>query len=265
MGTPLHRGRVFSAADREGSEAVAIVSETTARALWPNENALGKCVVIGNRTAPCARVVGVVSDLHHSGLKEEPSLQFYVPVGQEHGFSGSWLLVRPRGRVSTAWPELRAALERADPAIHALDVRLLARGLDGELRPLRLGMVAFGLSAMLALVVAALGLYSIMAHAVAWRRHEIGVRLALGAHPRSIARLVVGQGARLASIGVALGLVIAIGARRFVEPMLFNTSGMDPVVLVAAVVLLELLAVVAGWVPARRAVGVSPTESLRAE
>jgi hypothetical protein len=147
----------------------------------------------------------VAADIHRSGLKEEPSMQYYVPVGQERGFSGSWLIIRPRGEVTTAWPALREALQAADPEVRSIDVRQLSQGLAGEVRPFRLGMVAFGLSATLALIVAGLGLYSIMAHAVAWRRHEIGVRLALGARPRSIARLVVGRGALLATAGIGLG------------------------------------------------------------
>ncbi len=145
-------------------------------------------------------------------------MQYYVPVGQERGFSGSWLIVRPRGDVTTTWPALREALQAADPEISSIDVRVLSEGLAGEIRPFRLGMVAFSLSAALALIVAGLGLYSIMAHAVAWRRHEIGVRLALGARPGSIARLVVGRGALLATAGIGLGLILAMAARPWVEP-----------------------------------------------
>ena len=265
IGTAIRRGRSFSPSDREESEPVVIVSETMARTVWPKEDALGKCVNVGSRTAPCARVVGIAADGHRTGLREEPSMQIYVPIGQERGFSGSWLLVRPSGEASPAWPALREALQRADPAIQTIDVRLLSQGLDGEMRPLRLGMVAFGLSAALALIVAGLGLYSIMAHAVAWRRHEIGVRLALGARPRSIATLIVGRGAVLATIGIGLGLIIAFGARHWVEPLLFNTSATDPIVFVGVAAVLEALAVLAGWLPAQRAASVSPTEALRAE
>jgi ABC-type antimicrobial peptide transport system permease subunit len=210
-------------------------------------------------------VVGIAADGHRTGLREEPSMQVYVPIGQERGFSGSWLLVRPIGEASPAWPALREALQRADPAIQTIDVRLLSQGLDGEMRPLRLGMVAFGFGAALALIVAGLGLYSIMAHAVAWRRHEIGVRLALGARPRSIATLIVGRGAVLATIGIGLGLIIAFGARHWVEPLLFNTSATDPFVFSGVAAVLEALALLAGWLPAQRAASVSPTEALRAE
>ena len=265
MGTAIRQGRAFTADDREGSEAVVIVNESMARALWPGRLPLGECLLIQSRTAPCARIVGVAADIHRSGLREEASMQYYVPMGQERGFSGSWLIVRPRGKVTTAWPALREALQAADPEIRSIDVRVLSQGLAGEVRPFRLGLMAFGLSASLALIVAGLGLYSIMAHAVAWRRHEIGVRMALGARPRSIARLVVGRGTVLASAGIGLGLVLAMAARPWLEPQLFDTSARDPLVLVGVAVLLEAVAVLAGWIPARRAVAVSPTEALRAE
>jgi predicted permease len=265
MGTAIRQGRAFTADDREGSEAVVIVNETMAQTLWPGRLPLGECLLIQSRTAPCARIVGVAADIHRSGLREEPSMQYYVPVGQERGFSGSWLIVRPKGEVTTAWPALREALQAADPEIRSIDVRVLSQGLAGEIRPFRLGMMAFGLSAALALIVAGLGLYSIMAHAVAWRRHEIGVRMALGARPRSIARLVVGRGALLATTGIGLGLLLAMAARPWLEPQLFDTSARDPLVLVAVAVVLEAVALLAGWIPALRAVAVSPTEALRAE
>jgi ABC-type antimicrobial peptide transport system permease subunit len=265
IGTPIREGRAFTRDDREGSEAVVIVNETMARTLWPGQAALGACVHIQSQGAPCARVVGIAADIHRSGLTDDPSMQFYVPVGQERGFSGSWLVLRPRGRATASWPALKQALQAADPEIRSIDVRVLADGLDGEVRPFRLGMTAFGLSALLALVVAGLGLYSIMAHAVAWRRHEIGVRMALGARPGAIAALVVRRGTVLATIGIGFGLLVALGARPWVEPRLFATSATDPLVLVSVVVVLEVVALLAGWLPARRAVAVSPTEALRAE
>jgi predicted permease len=265
IGTPIQRGRAFDARDREGSEAVVIISETMARTLWPAVDPIGRCLVLFSRDAACARVVGVSADIHRSGLKEEPSMQYYVPIGQERGFSGSFLLVRPRGEFTTAWPALRDALMRADPSISSIDVHVLADGLDEQVRPFKLGRIAFGLGAALAVIVAALGLYSVMAHAVAWRRQEIGVRMALGARPQDVATMVVGRGARLATIGVAAGLVVALAARPWVEPRLFETSARDPVVLIGVVVVIELVAILAGWIPARRAVTVSPTEALRAE
>ena len=265
IGTQIRRGRAFEASDDENSEPVAIVSETMASALWPGRDAIGECLNISSRTAPCARVVGISADIHRSGLKEDPSMQYYVPIGQERGFSGSYLLVRPSSNETLSWTSLREALQRTDPSIGSIDVRLLANGLDEQVRPFRLGMIAFTLGASLALIVAALGLYSVMSHAVAWRRHEIGVRMALGARPQEIATFVVSRGARLATVGIGAGLVIALAARSWVEPRLFDTSARDPVVLVGVAVVLELVALLAGWIPARRAVAVSPTEALRAD
>jgi predicted permease len=265
MGTAIRRGRAFTRDDREGSEAVVIVNEAMAAALWPGQEAIGQCFQIQAQTAPCARVVGIAADVHRSGLTEEPSMQFYVPIGQERGFSGSWVLVRTRDVAPERWPELQKALTDADPSIRSVDVRPLGAGLNAEMRPYRLGIVTFGLSALLALVVAGLGMYSVLAHTVSWRRHEIGVRLALGARPAGVAGLVVRRGTVLASVGVSLGLLIALGARPWIEPRLFDTRVTDPLVLVGVVVLIEVVAVLAGWLPARRAASVSPTESLRAE
>jgi predicted permease len=265
IGTAIRRGRAFDARDDEHSEPVAIVSQTMATSLWPGREAIGECLHIFSRTASCARIVGVSADIHRSALKEEPSMQYYVPIGQERGFSGSYLLVRPASNDALSWASLREALQRADPSMGSIDVRLLAAGLDEQVRPFRLGMIAFTLGAALALIVAALGLYSVMSHAVAWRRHEIGVRMALGARPQEIAGFVVSRGARLATVGIGAGLVIALAARPWVEPRLFETSARDPVVLVGVAVVLELVALLAGWIPARRAATINPTEALRAE
>ena len=265
IGTAIRRGRAFTSDDREGSDAVVIVNETMAAALWPGREAIGQCFHIQAQTAPCARVVGVAADLHRSGLKEEPSMQYYVPIGQERGFSGSWILVRTPRQAPERWPELQKALTDADPSIRSIDLRTLGAGLDAEMRPYRLGIVAFGLSALLALVVAGLGLYSVLAHSVSWRRHEIGVRLALGARPAGVAGLVVRRGTLLASLGVSIGLLISLGSRSWIEPRLFDTRVTDPLVLVGVVLVIEAVALLAGWLPARRAASVSPTESLRAE
>lgn len=139
------------------------------------------------------------------------------------------------------------------------------RALDEDLRPLRLGAIMFGLSSILALVVAAFGLYSTMAFMVAWRTREIGVRAALGATGNQIVRLVTTTGGRLAALGAALGIGLDFLAGRWLEPHLFRTSGTDPLVLTCVVALILGVALLAGWIPARRATRVSPVDVLRAE
>ena len=265
IGTPLVRGRAFGPQDREGSDPVVIVNATMARSLWADRDALGQCMRIHDRDADCARVIGIAADVHRSGLREEPSMQYYVPVGQEKGFGGSYVLVRPVGAATDSWPALQRAVLAEDPLITAVELHVLSQGLDGEMRPLRLGMVTFGLSALLALVVAALGLYSVMAYAVAWRTHELGIRIALGATGARITRLVVGGSASLAGLGIGAGLVMALIGRRWLEPQLFETSASDPVVFIVVVCVLQAVALLAGWLPARRASRISPTEALRAE
>ncbi|MEO5800292.1 MAG: ADOP family duplicated permease [Gemmatimonadales bacterium] len=265
MGTKLQRGRVFTDQDREGSEPVVIVGAAMAKLLWPSADALTKCITLYARTAPCVRVVGIVADIHRNGLREEASLQYYVPIGQEKSFSGMSIVIQPSEQTALSWSALKARMMRADPGIVALDVKVLGNALAGELRPLRLGMITFGLSAVLALVVAALGLYSVMAYMVAWRTHEIGVRMALGATEGSVARLVVGNSAALAGIGIVIGLVACLLGRRLIEAQLFEVSGADPVVFAGVAGSVLLVALLAGWLPARRAARIRPTEALRAE
>jgi len=265
LGTPLLRGRPFTAADTEGSERVLIVNRTMAAALWPGADPLGRCVRVSSADAPCATVVGVAGDVHRVGLRERPTYQFYLPLEQPRFFRGSTLLVRPAPRGGVSHAALRDAMLAADPGILLVEIEPLLAALDEELRPLRLGTLAFGVSGVLALLVAVLGLYSVMAYAVAWRRREIGVRSALGASRAQLSRLVIAQGLSMAGAGVVLGLVLARVGGRWVEPHLFETSAGDPTVLAGAALTLLAVAVLAAWLPARRAARIPPTEALRAE
>ncbi len=265
VGTRIARGRAFRPADREGSEAVAIVSETTAARLWPGDEAVGRCLRIGDRAAPCARVVGIAADVHRASLTEAPSLQVYVPYGQERGFAGARIVVRPTADAPIAWPALRRAVYEAGAGVRVGAVRSLSDSLNRELRPLRLGLATFGASAAVAVVTAALGLYGVMSYAVAWRRREIGIRLALGATGADVRRLVAGNGLALAGVGILAGLLLSAGGGRWLEPQLFQTSARDPYVLSGVAVLVAAVALVAGIVPAVRATRIPPAESLRAE
>jgi ABC-type antimicrobial peptide transport system permease subunit len=186
-----------------------------------------------------------------------------MPLGQQTMFSGASLLIRPTARAPSSLAELRRSITAVDPAIRMVELQPLSAALDGEVRPLHLGMIAFGLSGGLALLVAVLGLYSVMAFMVAWRTHEIGVRMALGATRAQIMTLIIGGGGRLAVIGVAVGIVAALLGGRWLEPHLFRTSAADPLVLGGVAAGLLAVALLAGWAPALRAVRTSPTDALR--
>jgi predicted permease len=265
MGTRILRGRAFTDADREGTEPVAIVNETMARTLWTDGNAVDQCIHIGDVSSPCYRVVGIAEDVHRTGLREQASFQYYIPLGQQSMFAGARLVVRPVARNRFSHDALRQTIAGADPAVRAVEIRPLIESLAGEMRPLRLGMVTFGISGALALVVAVLGLYSLMSYLVAWRTHEIGVRAALGATRSNIVRLVLRSGFLLAATGVVLGLCLALIGGRWLEPHLFETSARDTGVLLGVAIGILATAAVAGWMPARRATRISPTEALRME
>jgi predicted permease len=265
IGTRIVRGRAFSDADREGSEPVLVVNETMERALAPGGAALGRCVHVGDAASPCARIVGIAQDVHRVGLHEQPSLQYYIPLGQQSMFGGAKLVIRPAPGAPASVDALRSALVAADPAARLVEIRRLGAALEPELRPLRLGTVTFGISAALALVVALLGLYSLMSYLVAGRTREIGVRIALGATRSSIVGLVLRSGVALAATGVAIGLALALFAGRWLEPHLFEASARDAGVMTVVATSLLATAVLAGWLPARRAARIDPTEALRSE
>lgn len=268
-GLRLLRGRVFETGDRAGSEAVAVVNETMARSLWPAEDALGQCLVVGTPDAapPCTRVVGIVEDAHRFQLEEEPAMQYYVPFGQERGMGGTTLLVRPTDGTPTEalFPALRRALGAVDPTVLWLDTRVLANELDPVLRPWRLGALVVGAFGLLALVIASIGLYSLIAYRVAGQRHEMGVRLALGARGGDLLRLVLRQGLTLGGAGLALGVLAAVLLAPRLDALLFRTSPHDPAIYAAVVGVLAAAALLACLVPARRAARVDPAVALRDE
>jgi len=267
VGTRLLRGRAFTPADRAGSERVAVVNATMARTLWPNAEAIGRCLYLDS--LPCSRIVGVVADARRFQLREKAAMQYFVPLGQESGIGGRALLVRPRGPSPGAGaalaPLIRAELRRLDPSIGFVAVKTLQESVDPQIRPWRLGATMFGVFGALALAVAAIGLYSVIAYGVAQRTRELGVRLALGAQRGSIVRLVVRQAMAATAAGLALGTGGALLGGRYLEPLLFETSARSPAVFAAVAAALLAVGVLASLVPARRATRVDPVTALRAE
>ena len=264
VGTSVERGRPFTDDDDAAGERVVIVSRTMARTLWPNADPLTKCLRVGGDTMPCARVVGIAEDTHRFALREPPAMQYYVPLPQSR-LSGPDLLVRPRGEPTAQVSAIRQAIIQLDPTLRFVDLQSLERTVAPQARPWRLAAVVFGTFAAIALVMAAIGLYSVTAYAVAQRGHEMGVRLAMGARPADVFSLILRGGVGVGAAGVAIGTVAAIALSPSVEPLLFSVSSRDPAVYLSVAAALLLSAVVACLVPARRAMRVDPVVALRAE
>jgi hypothetical protein len=266
VGTAIRRGRGFTTEDRAGSEPVAIVSEQMARTVWPDSDPLGSCLLIGDGTPPCARVVGVAEDTHRSRLRENPVMHYYIPVGQEIrlGFGGPVLLVRSADPLSIV-PEIRRLLAALDRDVTYVNAETVQARIEPQIRPWRIGASVFLISGLLALAVAGIGIYSVMSYLIAGRRQEIGVRLALGATRADILKLVFRGSLLMAATGVVIGELAAVSLARYAQPLLFDTSPRDPMVFAVIGGLLLTVAVVATLAPAHRAQRVSATEALRAE
>jgi predicted permease len=265
VGTPILRGRAFGPEDRAGSEAVAIVSDTMARTVWPGADPIGKCLFVGKDATACARIVGIAADTRRSQLREPPVMHFYIPFGQEVGFGGTVLLARCTGANAAIGPAIKRVLVEYDASIRFVSLTTIQEAVDPQVKPWRIGAAIFSLSGLLALLVAAIGIYSVMSYLVADRTHEIGVRLALGARRGDVARLILRGSLGMAAIGVVAGSIVALGASRFVAPLLFDESPRDPVVYGIVAGLLLLVAVAAGIIPTLRANRIDPLEALRVE
>jgi putative ABC transport system permease protein len=263
VGTPILRGRAFTPGDETGAERVAIISERLARSYWPGEDALGRCIIVWRKTEPCARIIGIAANTHTLDITEEPGLQYYIPLSQA-AFGGLMhLLVLPRGEPSVFAGTLRRALVEVDSTLAYLDIKTLREAMAPQLRPWQLGALVFGVMGGLAALVAAVGLYSLVSYSVTQRTHEIGVRMALGAGGGRIIGLVMRHTLVVGGAGIAAGLVLALIAGRFIEPLLFRVSARDPVVIGGVAALLLGVATVAGLIPAVRAKRVNPVEALK--
>ena len=261
-GTRLLRGRVFTGADREGAPLVAVLSESMARLLWPGQEPLGKCIRVGADTNPCAEIVGVVQDIRRD-FQESPMLQYYLSEAQMRP-RGSYF-VRTRGEARRMTEPVRRAIQRELTGSAFAHVQPLQDILDPNLRSWKMGATMFSVFGALALLVAAVGLYGVIAFNVTQRMHELGVRIALGAQTRDIIRLVTGEGVRVALVGIVIGTSIAFFATKYMASLLFDVSARDPLVLVAVGVTLLAVAFVASVVPAMRGARADPNSALRAD
>jgi predicted permease len=264
LGIAMRRGRDFDERDAVGAPPVAVVNELMARALW-GDDPLDKCFHIAAPDAPCTRVVGVVADSHRMFLTETRKWVYYLPAAQYSEEVPSAILLRARGDAAQLAPVVQRELLTGDPDIRYAVVRPLQEMIDPHYRSYRLGASVFGLFGLLALIVAAFGLYSVLAFNVAQRTHEIGVRSALGATRGRIVAQFLRESVTLAAIGILLGLVIAIAAGGTLAPLLYEISPRDPAVLIVVTVALLLAAAAAGVLPATRAARIDPNAALRVE
>lgn len=268
LGVPLLTGRPFRESDSRDAPRVVVINQTLARQFWGDKNPLGAQFVIEGEEGP-REIVGVVGDVKFSGLGEEPGPQLYLPYTQPYRNRrmplSVALVVRTDSNTQSVVPLLRRQVQTIDkelPLFHVITMQELVYESTSapRFRGLLLGTFAF-----FALVLAVAGVYGVVAHGVVYRTHEIGVRVSLGATPNDILRLIVGQGAQLALRGVALGLIAAFGLTRLISSLLFGISPTDPVTFVAVSASLIAAALLASYLPARRATKIDPMAALRYE
>jgi predicted permease len=263
MGTRILRGRGIEATDNARAWPVMVVGASMAAVLWPGKDPMGRCVRIGADTSPCTYVVGVAEDIHTHSLSDESGYYlYYLPIAQmSPNYVG--LFVRTRGGSEFLEP-IRRRLQREMPGAAYVTVAPFSDVLGSETRQWSVGAAAFTLFGTLALILAALGLYSVIAYGVTQRTHELGVRMALGARATDVVRLVVGEGLLFGSAGLGIGAGISLAAAHWIAPLLFKESPRDPIVFGAVSGALIVITIAASWIPARRAASVDPKTALQA-
>ena len=264
MGTRVLRGRGILESDRAGAPLVAVVSEGMAEALWRGQDPIGKCIMLDSRSAPCRTVVGVVENIQQNSLTETQRLQLYLSIDQLRP-EEAILFVRTRGNTADAVELVRRRLQPLMPGASYVSVASMREILDPRQRSWQVGATMFVAFGALALVLAAIGLYSVIAYGVAQRTREIGVRIALGAGVGDVVRLVIAEGMRFAGSGIVLGAVMALWAGKWVGPMLFSVSARDPAVYGVVALVLLAAAALASAVPSFRAARVDPNVALKTD
>jgi predicted permease len=274
VGLRVLEGRGFAASDGPGDARVAVVNATMARTLWPNGSALGKCLYLAEgekradqvlETGGCTRVVGVAEDASRGSLQEEQHMAYYAPFAQTTEMSLAGLYARTEGDPEVVGAAAAAALRTLDPALRFVSAATLRDYLDPQARSWTLGAAMFTIFGILALVVSAIGLYSVLAFDVAQSTREIGIRTALGAERRRLLGGVLIRGVRMAVAGVLVGLAIAFVAAPYASDLLFHVSPRDPVVLGVSAAFLLGVALIASLLPGLRATRVDAMEALRTD
>ncbi len=265
MGTPLLRGRAFTEQDGKDSPLVVLVNDTVARRMWPGEDAIGKRLKIGDTAGPWRTVVGVTGDVLHAGLDSPHSLQFYLPETQWWVDSSRVLVMRTSGPPQNLSAAVKQAVAEVDNSAALSKMASMEQVVSASVGQRRFTLILLSLFAAVALLLAAVGIYGVVSYFVSMRSQEIGIRMALGARPVDVLKLVLRHGLTLVCGGIVVGLLAGLVSARAVVSLLFQVRPADPLTLITVSLLLILTAALASYVPARRATKVDPMVALRYE
>jgi predicted permease len=263
MGIPL-RGRDFRMEENKVENRVAVVNETFARRFYAGQDAIGKRFNYGGPDKPFWQIIGVVPDGKYTSLGEDPKAAVFQPFFRDYE-GGATIVAKVRGDARAGLNALKGVVQQLDPALPIYSTKTLTEHMGTSLFPARMAAIALGSFGVLALVLAAVGIYGVMSHVVAGRTREIGLRMALGAQLSDVRKLIVRQGMWLAAIGSLIGLALALTGARLLKSFLYGVSATDPLTFTGIGLLLLTIALLACWIPARRASRVDPMIALRAE
>lgn len=268
LGLRIVRGRPIQASDRIGEAPVVVVTESLAHAAWPNMDPLGRCLIPFDRAERCFTVVGVTNDFHQWAIVEAPRMRYILSIDQmpqpRPGASQMYVRANPTA-ADAVTAQVRDLVREIMPTARVMWLSRLSRALEPEIRPWRVGAGLFIALGGLALIVATIGVYSVLAYSLSQRVREMGVRIALGASAADVHRLVLRDGFRTVLIGGVLGIILALVLGRLIASLLYGVSARDPITMLVSVLVLLAAGALAGLLPAWRASRVDPVVALRAE
>jgi putative ABC transport system permease protein len=268
---PLLRGRLLTPADNASSAPVVVINQAMAKAFWLGQDPVGHRIWIGKPMGPASaepaprQIVGIVADMRQDSLAYPPAPSMYIPYEQTRYTDSEYFVLRTKHQPLLSVPDVRAALHGLDPEIPLTQISTMREVVSSSLKGWRFHATLLGIFGALALIIAAIGVYGVISYSIAQRTHEIGIRMALGAQRGDVLRLVIGQGMRLALAGIVIGVLAAIGLTRLMASLLYGVTPTDPVTFIGVAMVLAVVALLACYVPARRAMRVDPMVALRYE